>query len=83
MESEETAEGQPASRGNAFNRGIVGFMWVLLSIVAFFVSANAIADELGYDLNVELFAYVLVCSLAFIAIAASLIRFIRWTINTV
>lgn len=64
------SQASPSEPSNTFNRGLIGLTWILFMVVAFFVPVNWAADEMGYDLNVKIFACLLAAGLAFVGLSA-------------
>jgi hypothetical protein len=62
-------------------RALMALAWVFFMIVIFFVAANYAANELGYDLNVKIFAGILIAGLAFVGLAAAVWRLFRLAVG--
>lgn len=76
--SKSTDESLRQSLAAVKPRVLLGISWVLAMILIFFKAADYTADELGYELNVEAFAGMLVVGLAFVGLSAVVVKLFRF-----
>jgi hypothetical protein len=55
--------------------------WVFPVVVIFFIAVDFAADEMGYDLNIKIFAGLLIAGLAFVGLGAAVCRLFRLVIG--